>query len=202
MKSRHRLALGLGVVLLTVFGSMSEAAAQYGPPRPYYAPPPPPRGVYRGGLLFGLGGGFGLLESDFCGQACGAAFAGEIHIGGMLNPRLAVMFDAWGTLRPWSDPSGLSHTTSNTFLTGALQYWVTDIVWLKGGLGLAYTRIITEGVSLSDDDTGLALWGAAGIEVLQSYNFALDIQFRFGNGFYDVVPDTQNYALLLGVNWY
>ena len=69
MKSRHRLALGLGVVLLTVFGSMSEAAAQYGPPRPYYAPPPPPRGVYRGGLLFGLGGGFGLLESDFCGQA-------------------------------------------------------------------------------------------------------------------------------------
>lgn len=201
MRSRHRLALGLGVALLTLFGSLSEAAAQYGQPPPYYPPPPPPRGVYRSGMLIGVGGGFGAVAAENCGDACGGALAGEFHIGGMLNPRLAVMFEIWGAAHPWSD-GGYNRTTSNTFMTGALQYWLTDIVWLKGGMGLGYMRISTEGVFIDGDETGLAIWGGAGVEVLQSYNFALDLQFRVGNGFYDQGGSAQNYAFLAGVSWY
>ena len=41
--------------------------------------------------------------------------------------------------------------------------------------------------------------------MLQSYNFALDIQFRFGNGFYGRGHNSfsvQNYGLMVGFNWY
>ena len=53
MTSGKRLAVAIGIAMLTAFGSLSAAQAQYAP-RPYYAPPPPPpRGVYRSGLVFG-----------------------------------------------------------------------------------------------------------------------------------------------------
>jgi hypothetical protein len=41
--------------------------------------------------------------------------------------------------------------------------------------------------------------------VLQSYNFALDIQVRIGNGFYSDSGGSfsaQNFAAMVGFNWY
>ena len=52
------------------------------------------------------------------------------------------MFEVWGADHPWTDNAGNSHETFNTFVTGAAQYWLTDIVWIKGGLGLAVPRTI------------------------------------------------------------
>jgi hypothetical protein len=42
------------------------------------------------------------------------------------------------------------------------------------------------------------------VKVLQSYNFALDLQLRAGNGFYDRSQggNAQNYTLMVGFNWY
>ena len=40
---------------------------------------------------------------------------------------------------------------------------------------------------------------------MQAYNFALDIQARIGNGFYSHAGNSfsvQNYALMVGFNWY
>jgi hypothetical protein len=211
MSHRKNLIAGLGVVLLTVLGSVSIAEAQGYPP-PYYPPPPPPppHGVYRSGIIFGVSGGVGAVASDNCGDACGVAGVLEAHLGGMISPRAALMFEIWGADHPYS-AGGNSFETINTFFTGAAQYWVTDIVWVKGGLGLAELRQTINddynGVysSTVNDVTGFALFGAAGIEVLQSYNFALDIQLRIGNGFYSQDSSSfsvQNYALMVGFNWY
>ncbi len=209
MSHRKNLILALGVTLLTVLGSVSAAEAQGYPPPYYPPPPPPPRGVYRSGLVFGFSGGIGAIHVDGCGDACGAAGVLEGHIGGMISPRAAVMLEIWGADHPWS-ASGNSYETINTFFTGALQYWVNDIVWIKGGLGLAEIRQDINddyaGYSYtSNSSTGFALFGAAGVEVLQSYNFALDIQLRIGNGFYSDSGGSfsaQNYALMVGFNWY
>lgn len=212
MSHRKNLIAGLGVVLLTVLGSVSIAEAQGYPP-PYYPPPPPPpppHGVYRSGLIFGVSGGVGGVGASNCGDACGVAGVLEAHLGGMISPRAAIMFEVWGADHPFSE-GGNSFETINTFFTGAAQYWVTDIVWIKGGLGLAELRQTINddynGVynSTVNDSTGFALFGAAGIEVLQSYNFALDIQLRIGNGFYSDSGGSfsaQNYALMVGFNWY
>ena len=141
MSHRKNLIVGLGVVLLTVLGSVSIAEAQGYPP-PYYPPPPPPpppHGVYRSGLVFGFSGGVGAIHTNNCGDACGVAGLLEGHIGGMINPRMALMFEIWGADHPFS-AGGNSFETINTFFTGAAQYWVNDIVWIKGGLGVAEIR--------------------------------------------------------------
>jgi hypothetical protein len=213
MSHRKNLIVGLGVVLLTVLGSVSIAEAQGYPP-PYYPPPPPPpppHGMYRGGLVYGFSAGVGAVHSSNCGDACGVAGLLEGHLGGMINPRTALMLEIWGADHPWSS-GGSSFETINSFFTGAAQYWVNDILWIKGGLGVAELRetfsdyysygYYTSAVS---DITGFALFGAAGVEVLQSYNFALDIQLRIGNGFYSdhgTSFSVQNYALMVGFNWY
>src|SRR5580658_524043 len=120
MSHRKNLLLALGVVLLTVLGSVSIAEAQGYPP-PYYPPPPPPppHGVYRAGLVFGFSGGVGGLHSDNCGAACGVAGMLEGHLGGMIRPRAALMFEIWGADHPWSS-GGSSFETVNTFFTGAV----------------------------------------------------------------------------------
>ena len=212
MSHRKNLIVGLGVVLLTVLGSVSSAGAQGYPP-PYYPPPPPPpppHGVYRSGLVFGFSGGVGAIHVDGCGDACGVAGLVEGHLGGMINPRMAIMFEIWLADHPWS-AGGSSFETINTFFTGAAQYWVNDIVWIKGGLGVAEIREdFNDGYGYgysytSNRSTGFALFGAAGVEVMQSYNFALDIQLRVGNGFYSDdfgSFSAQNYGLLVGFNWY
>jgi hypothetical protein len=215
MSHRKNLLLGIGVVLLTVLGSVSVAEAQGYPP-PYYPPPPPPpppRGVYRGGIVWGFAVGGGAVQNSNCGDACGGAFALEGHLGGMINPRTALMFEGWGADHPYSF-AGTSYETINTFWTGAAQFWINDILWIKGGAGVAVLRE-TQDTGLVDyygnpiiaavDHTGFGLFGAAGVEVLQSYNFALDIQGRIGNGFYSDNGSSfsvQNYAILVGFNWY
>jgi len=207
MSHRKTLIAALGVVLLTVLGSVSVAEAQGYPP-PYYPPPPaPPRGVYRSGIIYGFSVGLGAITASNCGDECGAAGLFEAHLGGMISPRAALMVEGWGADHPWTDSFGDSRETINTFFTGAAQYWLTDILWIKGGLGLAVIRnTISDGFGgyAESATSGFALFGAAGVEVLQAYNFALDIQLRIGNGFYSQADggDAQNYALMVGFNWY
>jgi hypothetical protein len=213
MKSRYHLITGLGVLALTAVGVAGTAHAQaqpyyppppsYGPPPGYGAPPPPPRGMYRSGFVFGLGLGLGANSASGCGDVCGFAGVWELHLGGMIDPRLAILFEMWGIYHPWSDGFGDSHTTTNSMFAGAAQFWVTDNMWLKGGLGVGHVQVTNDSaLEINGDETGFALYGAAGIELVQAYNFALDLQLRIGNGFYSQGGNMQNYGLLVGVNWY
>ena len=199
MTSGKRLAVSIGIAMLTTFAGLSAAQAQYGPPRPYYAPPPP-RGVYRSGLVFGGSLGFGDIASDGCGPYCGGGFFFEGHLGGMLNPRLALEGDFWGAVHRWDNGMGLG-TTYHGLYTFAAQYWATDFFWLKGGFGFAQLNFGYDNTA-TPSQTGPGLLGAAGFEVVQSYNFALDLQVRFGHGFYDTGPDINQVAFMIGVNWY
>jgi hypothetical protein len=206
-----RLSLGIGIATLLVLGSASLAHAQYqAPPPGYYAPPPgygnppppPPygRGMYRDGLIVGLGLGIGGLSATDCGDTCGAAGALEFHIGGMLNPRMALVGDFWfnGRSIPNSDASAV-----HSLYTLAIQYWPADIFWLKGGLGGANMHVgsSVDGFTYGDEN-GLGLLAAGGIEFLQMGNFALDGQLRFGHGFYSQGGDVNVWALMIGANWY
>jgi len=198
MKSAKSLALAFGIMATTLLAGASSAQAQYG-----YPPPPPPQGFYRSGLVLGFGVGGGSISADNCGDVCGGGFSGEFHIGGMINPRLALMGDFWGVFHPW-DFGGYSATTAHSISSFALQYWVTPIVWLKGGMGIGRMQLIDEssgGVTFGDE-TGFALMGGAGVEVVQIGNFALDLQLRLGHGFYSEGGDVNSVAFMVGLNWY
>jgi hypothetical protein len=199
-----RLVLGFGIAMILVLGSASSAHAQYQAPPPGYGypPPPPPRrmGMYRDGLVIGFAVGGGDISASNC-PACGGGFAGEFHIGGMLNPRLALMADFWGIAHSYDDGAG-GATLTNSMVTAAIQYWVADQVWLKGGIGGArITLSDANGNAYGSSEGALALLGAAGVEVLQVGNFALDLQFRLGYGAYSGGGAT-NVAFLVGFNWY
>jgi hypothetical protein len=189
--SRHPIALAGFIFAAVTLGSLlteSTAAAQYR--RGYYAPPPPYYGrPVREGLVLG------------CGVECGAGFAGEVHIGGMLNPRTALMFDGWTNIHPISGTDG---QTASTIFAGALQYWVTDIIWLKGGLGLGNTNISSQSAGTVGDATGFALMGAAGVEIVHYWTFALDLQLRLAHTFHSDAEGgaVDDVAFMVGFNWY
>lgn len=203
MTRMKSLALGFAMTLAVLLGSLATAQAQnqyppgYGPPPGYYAPPPP--GVYRQGFFIGGALGFGGIEASPCGAGyCGVAFAGEIHLGGMLNPRMGLEGDFWLNTRGISNSDGqFSHSIS----TLALQYWATPQLWLKGGIGVGHVQTTSDSLGLLEDETGLALMGAVGFELAQGPHFALDLQFRLGRGVYDGA-DLNNYGFLIGLNWY
>jgi hypothetical protein len=210
------LALGLGLVLATVLGTTGAAQAQYAPG--YYPPPPPPmqpRGVYRGGIVWGFSLGAGGLALPDCGQVCGAVGMGEFHIGGMIAPRLAIVGDFWEAFRYFSDSNIGSGEIYSGIYTAAAQYWVSDILWIKGGLGVGHNVIdvgggyyYTGGYRVRiDDETAFALMVAAGLEIVQSYNFAIDLQVRYGNAVYTPVSsggdgDASQFGFMVGFNWY
>jgi hypothetical protein len=208
------ISLGLGIVLATVLGTAPAAQAQYRPGY-YPPPPPPPRGVYRGGVVWGFSLGAGGLSMPDCGQVCGAVGLAEFHIGGMLAPRLAVMGDFWQSFRYFSDNNIGSGEIYNGIYTAAAQYWLNDIIWVKGGLGLGHDVIDVGGTYYYyngyrvrlDNETAFALMVGAGVEILQSYNFALDLQVRYGHAFYPSIADggigdTNLFGFMVGFNWY
>ncbi|HET6150020.1 MAG TPA: hypothetical protein VFH68_20940 [Polyangia bacterium] len=199
--SRRRLALALAsaAIFAVGVGSSSTAHAQYGRPR-YYAQPgyyPP---AYRSGLVAGVGIGFGGISADQCGGDCGGGLSLEGHIGGMLNPNLALEFDAWAVFHRNND---FDTTTTSGIYTGALQVWLTPILWLKGGAGLGNTERSDFFGSLGSA-SGFAIMGAAGVELVHSGFFALDLQGRIGHSFFSNADGgaVTNYAFMVGFNWY
>ncbi|HKE14748.1 MAG TPA: hypothetical protein VKB80_07785 [Kofleriaceae bacterium] len=198
---------------LAVLAAPSSAGAQPGAPPPpgyggggygYYGPPPD---AARRGLTLGVGLGLGLMDSDSnltdcfgCGDDQPLALALDAHLGVMLSPHLALLGEVF-----WQG-QGVDGDTfdwiGQTMLMGAIQFWLTPQLWIKGGLGVASLTLHYE--DFDDElDTGVAVMGAAGFELLSSPWFSIDIQGRLASGSYDGIDDHVNVGTVgLGFNWY
>jgi hypothetical protein len=156
--------------------------------------------MYRSGLVGGVGLGLGGISASNCGDVCGLAGALELHLGGMITPRLSIGGDLWFDFHsiPNSDAS-----TTHSLYTVALQYWATERLWLKGGIGGANMNISSDYANVTyGDENGLGLMAAGGLEFLQIGNFALDGQLRLGRGVFSQGGDVFVWALMIGANWY
>jgi hypothetical protein len=202
---------------LAVLAAPSSAGAQPGGPPPpppgygggygggYYGPPPA-----RQGLTLGFGLGLGGMDSDSSLTECfdcnydPLALGFDLHIGGMVNPQLAILGELFWQAQS-IDADGFNWI-SQTMLMAAAQLWLTPQFWVKGGLGFAsLDSHYDDGFVAEDDsiDTGLAVMGAAGFEVLSSPWFAIDLQLRLASGSYDGVDEQVNTGMLgIGFNWY
>lgn len=184
--------------LALLLGLSSVAAAQ---PGYYQGQPPPPRppGLYRGGwvLGFALGAGRAGASCDGCDSYGG--FAGEFHIGAMVTPQLALEGDFSSIIRSVGYDQSLS--LNNGYF--AAQFWPAPIVWIKGGIGLGFLSFddFWNGYSIQSH-TGGSLMFAVGVEVLQSSNFALDVQLRLSGTRFDDQNTVNSVALMIGANWY
>jgi hypothetical protein len=198
MKMKATLAVVVVAVLLAATGS---ANAQSGPG--YYGgpPPPPPPGVYRSGLVFGghLGvGAISFTDCDDCESLGG--FAWGLQVGGMLAPSLALLADLSGVTHFGDDETAL---TSMTF-AGVLRGWVSRIFYLDGGLGVGWMQLSDPYGVIADTQAGFGLLVGAGVEVLQTPSFALDIRLRFSVARFDYGDGVGigNTTLGVGLTWY
>src|SRR5262249_6005339 len=142
------------------------------------------------GIAFGVGGmhdgGSGLTGCDNCDYN---PLAGEVdgHIGGMLNSRMAALFEAQAHIQTvHSSLSNGDTSVPQGAAMVALQYWLAPILWIKGGIGFAHLSYDNGDLGLTDDvASGAAFMGAIGVELLSGRRFALDLQGRIIEGEYN-----------------
>ena len=92
--------------------------------------------------------GFGLgFSTASCDQDCRSvtSLGLDFNLGGFLNPRLALMYDA----ASWAD-SDQGATFVLAVNTVAVQYWLSPRGWIKGGAGISQARISGNGGSDSE----------------------------------------------------
>jgi hypothetical protein len=203
------------LVVLAIITASGLASAQ---PVYYAAPPRDPQGFHRraGHLTWGFSLGLGVMNDNGQRIDCTGCdvqpLSGylEGHIGGMLNNRLGLMLEIQGNAQQISgyDPTSLnsSETIRQVLVLGALQYWLTPIVWIKGGIGVANLDVIGDYTQYAISDSGLGLMGGVGVELMSARRFALELQGRVSEGIYkynDGSSDNITTATIgLGFNWY
>jgi hypothetical protein len=161
-----------------------------------------------GRLMFGIGGGFGGMHDDTGSITCvncdfnTLAFEGDFHIGGMISPRLGLMFEAQIN----SQQVEADSFDGDRFLTQgagmfAGQFWLIPQLWIKGGIGFANLQVDNE-LFTEDVGTGGALMGAIGVELFSARNFALELQGRIIEGLYRDNYHVTSGTIGLGLAWY
>jgi hypothetical protein len=156
-------------------------------------------GLVLGGSLDGGNLGCRTKNGDDCGtwhEAGGLS----LHVGTMVSPDLAVLGEIWG----------MGHTedhitVSQGLLTGALRGWVAPRLWFQGGLGIARSKVSYSSGDLmasEQSDTVPAFMVGAGVEVLSTPTFGLDVELRGGTGFYQGDARVYNAAFGVGASWY
>jgi len=146
----------------------------------------PKTGVERQGFLIGFSIGGGAIDCADCDSLSGVA--ADFHIGGMLNEKVALMYD--GSAVASGDPA-----VTVSVGTFAVQYWMGQRGWIKGGAGFG---------TFNDDfgtESGLAVMGGAGVELVQKRKFVLDLQGRVATTKFEF-SRINMFMLSLGFNWY
>lgn len=185
---RSRLALLLLAVPF-VLASQSPAAADE---------PGPTKEVHRSGLTFGLGLGAGLIARSCDGCEVAAGPAVELHVGALLTPRLALLWEASGAGR--SSFGGFRQDT-NILIGGAVQHRLLDRLWIRGGLGLGILEIHKGAFGTTQEkQRGFGVTAATGFDAYQGRHVAVDIRVRLTSAFYDQTVVTC--AVTIGTSWY
>jgi len=127
----------------------------------------------------------------------------DAHIGGMLGPRFALMFEAqFNGQTVQSDFRNGDTILSQGAAMVAGQFWILPQLWVKGGIGLANLQV-DDAFFTEDFGTGGALMGAIGVELLSARNFAFELQGRLIEGAYNSLDDNVTSGTIgIGINWY
>ncbi|MBE7453613.1 MAG: hypothetical protein HS111_33560 [Kofleriaceae bacterium] len=217
MKRSHLVALAA----VTLAPAAAAAQPGYGAP----PPPPPPQGYYsqpptipggfhdrtgRMALGFSLGlGGLNVGGEEVTCPSCDydpLAVEFDFHIGGMLSPRFALLFEVQANGQTIAENAyGAASLVQATAMVAG-QYWLTPQLWVKGGIGAASLSYSYDDGYASDSENigeGMAVMGAIGYEVLSAPTFSIDLQGRIISGSYDSFDENVTAGSIgVGFNWY
>jgi hypothetical protein len=205
--------------------AVASAQGYYGPPPPppggggYYAAPPGllPNGYFdRTGRLalgfsIGLGGMHSSSQGDIGCPNCDwnpAAVEVDFHVGGMLTPQFAILFELQGNLQTIDQQDGGAGTVTLSQGTAmvAAQYWLLPKLWIKGGIGAAHLSYDFNDAYQTQSqpiDNGAAVMAGIGYELYSTREFAVDLQGRLIEGSYKGIDDQITSGTIgVGFNWY
>jgi hypothetical protein len=203
-----KLIKSLLVLVVVAVPGLASAQGYYGGG----GPPPVPGGFHNrmGRITYGISAGLGVMGDDggqiTCPSCSYNPISGELdfHLGGMLSPRLGLMFEAQVNAQTLHKDVLGDTTLVQGAAMAAVQYWLTPIIWVKGGLGLAHLSVDDSfyGTTTPVSD-GLAVMGGVGVELLSARFLAIDLQGRLLHGTYgDIGDHVTALSVGLGVNWY
>ena len=189
-----------------LLGSRAAEAQGYGPGTYSGQPPPPPTGVIRSGFIFGGGIGLGAIsftDCDDCEVLGGLGL--QFHLGGMIAPNLALMFDGATVVHPLDNGDGSTSALMSNTGMAVFRGWISPIFWLEGGLGVGYMSLADEyGTIPPETRAGFGGLVGAGLELLQTPQFTLDLQLRITASRYNYGDGVgvANTSLNVGFNFY
>jgi hypothetical protein len=186
---------------IRVVTAAALATALFGAGVAFAADPASKGEVKREGFLIGFSLGAGGLGPDPCDD-CGLGVGGDFHIGAMAGRSVAVMLE--GTFLSRDD---LTHGLFGV----AGQFWPDPAgrFWLKAGIGVGSLDRdnVFSGDPFDDfDDHGnnhvySSVFGGAGVEVVRSGRFTLDLQLR-GAATFQSGDTAHSVSVNVGANWY
>ncbi|HEX2658634.1 MAG TPA: hypothetical protein VHU40_10185, partial [Polyangia bacterium] len=179
----------------------------YGRRYAYYPPPPPPAMPYWSDRPFMLGGSLGLAALHYTsvdgGSTSDAAVGYSARLGFGLTPRLLFLIEINGAAASVPDPviDGNYVAYDQTIYDLGLQAFVTRKLFLRGGLGLGNIKQWDDLGMFRSGETGFAMTGSVGLELLQGYNWSLEIAGQGIAGFYRDQKWTSG-AVNIGFNFF
>ena len=172
------------------------------PPRhSYYPPPPPPPPRLTTERPFMIGGSLGLGGMRYHDYnnvpTSGAAMGYSARLGFGLGPRLLLLIAADGA----NVDSGYAY--DQTVYTIGVQAFLTRQLFLRGGAGIGnITGKDTYGYGLLFGKAGFGLMAAVGIELLQGYNWSLELAGQLTSGFYKEKESWSSGTVNIGFNFF
>jgi hypothetical protein len=160
----------------------------------------------RQGFAFGIGlgtgatSGFGGFDIQGLGGTGGSL---SLHVGTTASERMLWLVQ----LDVAADPDTQGDSTvvnQHSTLTLGAQYYVREVVWVKGGLGFSGLVLGRDPEATNDIDrrmSGLGLMSAGGYDLLRSGLFALSLELAGNAGVYGQGL-IASMAVRLSANWY
>lgn len=177
----------------------------YGPPRySYYPPPPPPPPLYTLERPFMLGGSLGVAGLHYHysdgPSTSDAALGYSARLGFGIAPRMLFLIEINGAVASSTDAYGIGYSYDQTIYDLGVQIFLTRRLFLRGGAGLGSMRAWDE-AGFSFGQTGFALTGSVGLELVQGYNWSFELAGQAITGFYKD-QNWASYGLNLGFNFF
>jgi hypothetical protein len=190
------LAFSFAFAALVVAPALARAQGAPPPASPYYQPAPPPAGggapppaavVARDNRRVGFELDIGLQGGEInCsspnGECDGFVEAGGLDVGGtyMFTPKLGINGQVW-VMAHSNDGWRLSQIIS----TVGVELRPVPILSLQLGVGHAHAELSTDRGNLvvGSDDAPAVMLGAS-LDVVRSRRWVIDVQAKFGQGFY------------------
>jgi Outer membrane protein beta-barrel domain len=164
----------------------------------------------RKGFLFSFGGGVSAIRMNFPAKSENQMGVGlNWKIGYSINPRLAIALN--GAINIY-DYAGSGRPRKRDFggLMPSLQYWVSEKIWLQGGIGIGTDAPVFYDIKTKNEEetkyyTGFGAVTAVGYEFYRAKKFVLDVQGRVNFSQVNLPigkTNGQNFAVCLGINFY